>query len=93
VFVTAELVNLALALRAAILLRRRWLMPWAALMPVYFGFGVLSMWKALIELWDRPYYWDKTLHGEFGGAAEDQPPDAPVLAASSRSRVSNALEM
>lgn len=42
---------------------RPWLIPWLPLMPFYYPLGVLAAYKALYELFFRPFYWDKTSHG------------------------------
>ena len=36
-------------------------------MPFYFIFATLAAYKGTIELLFRPFYWDKTEHGDFGG--------------------------
>ncbi|MEM6676723.1 MAG: glycosyltransferase family 2 protein, partial [Pseudomonadota bacterium] len=33
------------------------------LLPVYWTLGALAAWKAVLELFVAPYYWDKTRHG------------------------------
>jgi cellulose synthase/poly-beta-1,6-N-acetylglucosamine synthase-like glycosyltransferase len=43
---------------------RPWLIPWLPLMPLYYPLGVLAAYKALYELFFRPFYWDKTTHGQ-----------------------------
>lgn len=40
---------------------------WVLLMPFYNAMATLSAYKALSELATRPFYWDKTTHGTFGG--------------------------
>jgi cellulose synthase/poly-beta-1,6-N-acetylglucosamine synthase-like glycosyltransferase len=40
---------------------------WVLLMPLYNAMATLSAYKALSELATRPFYWDKTTHGTFGG--------------------------
>ena len=46
--------------------RRRFLMPWVPTMVLYFPFGVIAAYKALWELAIKPYFWDKTQHGQAG---------------------------
>ena len=40
---------------------------WLVLQPFYAVLGTLAAYKALSELATRPFYWDKTTHGTFGG--------------------------
>ena len=45
----------------------RHLWPWAATMQFYFPLATIAAFKALVELATRPFHWDKTRHGAFGG--------------------------
>jgi len=40
---------------------------WILSLPAYFVFGTIAAYKGLFELMVRPFYWDKTEHGAFGG--------------------------
>lgn len=40
---------------------------WLPMQPFYNVLGTLAAYKALCELATRPFYWDKTTHGTFGG--------------------------
>ncbi|MEM7709811.1 MAG: hypothetical protein AAF264_03500, partial [Pseudomonadota bacterium] len=42
---------------------------WVPLMVVYAPLATLAVVKALIEIVSRPFHWDKTAHGQHGGAA------------------------
>ncbi|MCE4224702.1 glycosyltransferase [Methylobacterium sp. C25] len=46
-------------------MRRRWfgLMPWALLLPLYFGLVSAAAWLAVFELARHPHRWNKTEHG------------------------------
>ncbi|MEL6481919.1 MAG: hypothetical protein AAFQ75_10745, partial [Pseudomonadota bacterium] len=39
------------------------LMLWVPTLPLYWTLGALAAWKAVLELFVAPYYWDKTRHG------------------------------
>ncbi|MEL6574758.1 MAG: glycosyltransferase family 2 protein [Pseudomonadota bacterium] len=39
------------------------LMLWVPTLPFYWTLGALAAWKAVLELFVAPYYWDKTRHG------------------------------
>ncbi|WP_179380590.1 glycosyltransferase family 2 protein [Jannaschia marina] len=43
------------------------LRPWIPLMEAYFWLATLAVMKALAEIVFRPFHWDKTTHGTFGG--------------------------
>lgn len=45
--------------------RRRWwgLLPWVALLPLYYGLVSVAAWRALAELVHEPFRWNKTDHG------------------------------
>jgi cellulose synthase/poly-beta-1,6-N-acetylglucosamine synthase-like glycosyltransferase len=62
-FMLTELVNLSVAMWSVARPERRYLMPWALTMPLYFPLGTLAAYKALWELLTDPFYWDKTQHG------------------------------
>ncbi|KQI69001.1 hypothetical protein AN189_08585 [Loktanella sp. 3ANDIMAR09] len=62
-FVGAEVINLlvaAIALRRADKLR---LLGWALTLQFYFPLGSLAVYKGLLELAWKPFWWDKTAHG------------------------------
>jgi cellulose synthase/poly-beta-1,6-N-acetylglucosamine synthase-like glycosyltransferase len=63
-FLLTEAVNLAVALLAVSGPRHRFLLPWAFTMPFYFPLGVIAVYKALYEVFLKPFYWDKTRHGQ-----------------------------
>ncbi|WP_372571077.1 glycosyltransferase [Ruegeria jejuensis] len=46
---------------------RRFLLPWVLSMPLYYPAGVIAAYKALYELAVKPYFWDKTQHGQATG--------------------------
>ena len=52
--------------KAASASRRRFLLPFVPTMIFYFPLGVLAAYKALWELCFRPFFWDKTQHGQAG---------------------------
>jgi len=71
-FFAAELATLSVFAIAA--LKRKGIsrpaLPWIITLPVYFLFGTIAAYKGLIELVFKPFYWDKTEHGMFGGAQD-----------------------
>jgi len=57
---------LSIAVPAGIALHRRglWrLIPWVALLPLYYGLVSLAAWRGLWELATAPFRWNKTSHG------------------------------
>lgn len=62
-FLTLELLNIAIYATAVCSRKHRALLPWAPLMHVYSPLGALAAYKALYELLFRPFFWDKTAHG------------------------------
>ncbi|GGH30105.1 hypothetical protein SAMN05444007_105240 [Cribrihabitans marinus] len=71
VFAASELLAFLAGLCAVSGRERRFLLPFVPTMPLYFPLGVLAAYKALWEMAFRPFFWDKTQHGQ---AAEDIPP-------------------
>lgn len=63
-----ELLAAAIAIVAVQAAERIWLAPWVVTMPLYYPLGVLAAYKALYELFCRPYFWDKTTHGSSSAA-------------------------
>ncbi|WP_165351932.1 glycosyltransferase family 2 protein [Salipiger sp. IMCC34102] len=62
-FVASEGINFlvaALGLRRAGKLR---LLPWAVTLQAYFPLGSFAVYKGLLELGWKPFWWDKTAHG------------------------------
>lgn len=106
VFLLAEAVNMSIAMIAVRGRKHRFLSIWVPMLHVYFPMGCFAAYKAVWELLWRPFYWDKTAHGihDQAGAASETANAADTgasgagmqgqaLSESSRSRVSNALEM
>ena len=46
-------------------LRRRYyaLVKWALLSPIYWLLMSVAAWKGFLQLFYRPFYWEKTVHG------------------------------
>ncbi|AVO39019.1 glycosyltransferase family 2 protein [Pukyongiella litopenaei] len=64
VMLAAELLTISIGMTACASPERRFLMGWAPTMMLYFPLGTLAAMKALWELLTRPYFWDKTQHGQ-----------------------------
>lgn len=58
--------------------RRAWLLPWIALMPVYWLAISIAGYRALVELVRRPFHWEKTRHGMARPRKGRQPPTRPA---------------
>jgi cellulose synthase/poly-beta-1,6-N-acetylglucosamine synthase-like glycosyltransferase len=65
-FLATELLGICVGLAAVSASRRRFLLPFVPTMILYFPLGVLAAYKALWELCFRPFFWDKTQHGQAG---------------------------
>ena len=94
-FLTAEAVNIGLGMVGARRTRHHRLWHWAPGLHFYFPLAAVAAWRALWEIFTRPFYWAKTRHGLYDTVGA---PPAPVQTprtspASSRSRVSNAREI
>ncbi|GFE65969.1 glycosyltransferase [Litoreibacter roseus] len=66
-YVASEIIMLGIFALSVRGLTRKPSMAWLAVLPVYFILASIAAYKGLIELMFRPFYWDKTEHGEFGG--------------------------
>lgn len=62
-FVTSEVVNFAISALALRRAGKAWLTPWALTLQLYFPLGAIAVYKGLLELTWKPFYWDKTAHG------------------------------
>ena len=69
-FVASSVLSIAVAVQATRARHLRHLRPWILLSEVYFLLATLSAWKALADMLWRPFLWDKTAHGSFGGTTE-----------------------
>lgn len=67
VFITTEVLNLSSFVVAVRKVDIRPNRIWVATLPVYFMLGTFAAYKGLSELLFKPFYWDKTEHGKFGG--------------------------
>lgn len=80
-FLFSELIGMTIAVIAARRAGKSWLMVWAPTLQIYFILASFAVYKALIEIVTRPYYWDKTVHGIFPAAATAPPEPLPHPAA------------
>ncbi|OIQ27465.1 MAG: glycosyl transferase [Alphaproteobacteria bacterium MedPE-SWcel] len=67
--VVFETLNICIWICGARASGRPMLALWAPLMPLYFLMGCLAAYKALWEVFAAPFFWDKTSHGDHGGAS------------------------
>ncbi len=67
-FIASEGVTLSVFLTAALKLEKRPNLIWLVTLPSYFIFGTMAAYRGAMELLFRPFFWDKTAHGMFGGA-------------------------
>lgn len=65
-FLLAEVANTVVHVLAVRRKQHRHLILWTPIMTVYFLMGCAAIYKALLELITRPYFWDKTQHGMSG---------------------------
>lgn len=70
-------VNLSVQALGVIKAGKRWLIPWSLTMMFYFPLGTLAVYKGLIELVWKPFFWDKTQHGKLMPKARLTPPLRP----------------
>jgi cellulose synthase/poly-beta-1,6-N-acetylglucosamine synthase-like glycosyltransferase len=80
-FLSSELLNIAVTARASVKAGRPGLALWAPTMHLYFPLAALAVYKGLAELFWKPFYWDKTTHGIYHNAPgvrpSPQPPSHP----------------
>lgn len=79
-FVTSELLNIAIGCWAVRGPRHRHLLPWVPTLHLYFPLGCLAAWKAIYEVVLKPFYWDKTQHGIFAAVQDETAEPAPWAA-------------
>jgi len=72
VFLTSEATNMALGAAALRARHHAGLWQWLPALHAYFPLAVIAVYKALWELIVSPFYWDKTTHGQYGGAVDTQ---------------------
>lgn len=64
---------------------------WALLSPLYWGLMSIAGWKGFLQLFYRPFYWEKTVHGLDNG--HSGAPDLPRAAAPTAPRAPVAVEV
>jgi glycosyltransferase involved in cell wall biosynthesis len=88
----AEAVTIAAGVVGARRTRHAGLWPWAPTLHVYYPLAAVAGWRAVVEVFTRPFYWAKTTHGLYDAEADvDQ--RVRTSPASIFRRVSNAREM
>ncbi|MHA3916047.1 glycosyltransferase family 2 protein [Halovulum sp. GXIMD14793] len=58
-----QLIMISVALRAVWARPRRHLIPWVFTLGLYWPLGALAAYKAIFEVFYKPFYWHKTHHG------------------------------
>ncbi len=66
-FLTGMVVSMAVSWLSCAAPHHRRLRPWIPTLGLYFPLATLALAKALSEIVLRPFHWDKTTHGAFGG--------------------------
>jgi len=69
-FFVSEFISLAVGVFALAPARHRWLWLWVPTLHFYFPLAALAAYKGIWELVSKPFYWDKTAHGQNSGANE-----------------------
>jgi len=62
-FLVTEVIGLAVVVLGISKTHHKGLVPWTPTLMGYFYLGTAAAYKALLELFWRPFYWDKTSHG------------------------------
>jgi len=63
VMICGQMVMLTAIFRATMHQHLRHLTPYILALPFYWPLGMLASYKAVVELFFAPFYWDKTFHG------------------------------
>lgn len=66
-FLACEALTLMVFATAALRLENRPGMAWVLTLPFYFPLATVAAYRGVAELFFRPFYWDKTQHGVYGG--------------------------
>ncbi len=73
--IAGQSVMVATAALALIDSGRARMLPWIAVLPLYWPLGALAAWRAIAEIFYAPFHWHKTEHGAPAGRAKpDQTP-------------------
>ncbi len=75
--VSAEVLAMVIGMTAVARPERRFLMGWVPTLTAYYLLGIVAVYKAMYELFLKPFYWDKTRHGR---ARPDDPHRATAQA-------------
>ncbi|WP_370073935.1 MULTISPECIES: glycosyltransferase family 2 protein [Salipiger] len=62
-FLVAEAISLMVSVAAVARSPHQGLLPWVPTLFLYFPLATVAIYKALLELVTRPFFWDKTMHG------------------------------
>jgi len=70
VFAFSEILTIAVGMLAVSGPKHRFLMKWVPTLHVYWPLASLAAMKAMVELVTKPFYWDKTQHGQYHGEGD-----------------------
>ena len=71
VFMATELLTITVGIQAVSNEKLRWLRFWVPTLHFYYPLASLAAMKGFVEIVTKPFYWDKTQHGEFDDDAQD----------------------
>ncbi len=77
-FFSTELLNIAIGISALGAPEHRFLRKWVPTLHVYYPLATLAAVKAIAEIVTRPFYWDKTHHGDYHVEPDGPPPPTPL---------------
>ena len=63
-FLLSEVATIGIAALSVATPKHRWLIWWVPMMHLYFPLAAIASWKGYWELITRPFFWDKTAHGQ-----------------------------
>lgn len=61
--ILGQAVMLTVAVRAVWARKRGHLIPWIILLPIYWPLGAVAAYRAVVEMFTKPFHWSKTTHG------------------------------
>ena len=63
-FLISEVATMGVAALAVATPKHRWLIKWVPVLHLYYPLAAIASWKGYAEMISKPFFWDKTAHGQ-----------------------------
>ena len=76
-FLISEVDTMGVAALSVATRKDRWLIKWVPVLHLYYPLAAIASWKGYAEMISKPFFWDKTAHGQTTPPEDDRSAPLP----------------